>query len=135
MFLQRIRKYFEELHKFSFKNTPHVHDRNCCCRELEFEKACREAPYDESKPEGKVTFVGTPRANENGNAYGSIWAQAENGRRYTTICGHGGSMWLCLECAQASIEGKPIPRPEESIFKPRVSQEIDGQTVIDGRNL
>jgi hypothetical protein len=111
-----------------YKNPPHVHDKDCCCRELEYEASCRNVAYDESKPEGKITIMGTPSANEGGNAYGSIWAQAENGRRYTLMCGHGGSMWMCLGCAQAMIAGLPAPRPESNRFSPKPSQEVDGQS-------
>jgi hypothetical protein len=111
---------------------PHVHDANCCCRELEYERACREAPVDESIPDGKITFMGTPFANEHGNAYGSIWAQYENGKRMSVLCGHGGSMWCCLDCAQAFVSGKPAPRQETNrfsspSFRSLISQ-IDGET-------
>lgn len=42
------------------------------------------------------------------NAWGTVLS--EEGLPY--ICGHGGSQWLCEDCAEAILQGKP------SIIKP-----------------
>jgi len=40
------------------------------------------------------------------NAYGTVLHQDDNGKTYPIICGHGGSMWLCPECADALLKEK-----------------------------
>ncbi len=37
------------------------------------------------------------------NAYGLVTAQMSNGQIGSVICGHGGSMWLCRNCADSII--------------------------------
>ncbi len=52
-------------------------------------------------------FVGTPRITEakyGNNAYGSVLAEHTDGSRIGVMCGHGGSAWLCLECAEKIIK-------------------------------
>jgi len=40
------------------------------------------------------------------NAYGQVVYLKENGEQQSIICGHGGSMWYCLPCAEAALEGQ-----------------------------
>lgn len=40
------------------------------------------------------------------NYYGRILLEQEDGERLPVICGHGGSMWLCKECALAIQRGE-----------------------------
>ncbi len=54
-----------------------------------------------------VRYVGTPRitASEYGaNAYGSVLAEHSDGNRTGVVCGHGGSAWLCLKCAEEMMK-------------------------------
>src|SRR3990167_2975809 len=77
---------------------------------LDFEKETN-ASRKSVEGVGKITWHGIPSANAYGNAYGSIWGEHENGVKTTVICGHGGSMWMCLNCAQATISGTPLIKP------------------------
>ena len=50
-----------------------------------------------------LRYIGIPQvtASEYGdNAFGSILAEYDDGSRIGVICGHGGSAWLCLKCAE-----------------------------------
>ena len=38
------------------------------------------------------------------NAYGSVMSQEADGSLIPVICMHGGSRWLCLECAKKLME-------------------------------
>ena len=53
-----------------------------------------------------VRYVGIPHvtASEYGqNAFGSVLAEYDDGSRVGVICGHGGSEWLCLSCAEKLV--------------------------------
>ena len=57
-----------------------------------------------------MRYVGEPRvtASENGqNAYGSVLSEYSDGARIGVMCGHGGSAWLCLTCAQKLVAKSP----------------------------
>jgi hypothetical protein len=41
---------------------------------------------------------------DNRNAFGTVLAQMADGQLGPVICGHGGSMWLCAQCAQAILQ-------------------------------
>ncbi len=50
-----------------------------------------------------VNFVGNPRITDSkygDNAFGSVLSLHSNGDKLGVICGHGGSAWLCLKCAE-----------------------------------
>jgi len=50
-----------------------------------------------------VKFVGKAEITFNqygANAYGSVLAENDDGSKFPVICGHGGSAWLCLKCAE-----------------------------------
>ena len=50
-----------------------------------------------------LRYIGKPyvTSSRHGlNAYGSLLAELDDGSHVGIICGHGGSCWLCLECAQ-----------------------------------
>lgn len=60
--------------------------------------------YDGSKPIGRPIRIITNEVltrNSNGhvNAFGSVLSEYDSGHRLPFICGHGGSAWLCPECA------------------------------------
>ena len=61
-----------------------------------------------TRPNAKfIQYVGQPHitASKYGvNAYGSVLAEYDDGSRMGVICGHGGSAWLCLTCAQECME-------------------------------
>mgnify|MGYP001614360756 FL=1 len=53
-----------------------------------------------------VRYVGEPRVTASGygaNAFGSVLAEYSDGSRIGVMCGHGGSAWLCLSCAQKML--------------------------------
>jgi len=66
----------------------------------------------ETKPGATfVRYVGVPQitASEHGfNAFGSILAEYSDGSKLGVMCGHGGSAWLCLECANKISRGEKI---------------------------
>jgi hypothetical protein len=64
----------------------------------------------------KVGLVGEPRANHEGNAFGSILMEYDDGTRLGFTCEHGGSMWLCLECARKGMERQS--RRQQSLLNP-----------------
>jgi len=50
-----------------------------------------------------VRYVGEPHITDSRygqNAFGSVLAEYSDGSRIGVICGHGGSAWLCLDCAK-----------------------------------
>lgn len=52
--------------------------------------------------------------NRRENAYGTVVMKNFSGKDLPAICGHGGSMWLCLDCAEHMIKAgfslkKPCP--------------------------
>ena len=53
-----------------------------------------------------VKFVGTAHITDctyGSNAYGSVLAEYDDGSKLGVMCGHGGSAWLCLECAKQCL--------------------------------
>lgn len=101
--------------KFNIKNIP-VNDRPSgghtysickkCFKEGKLPKSFFEL-YGISRnisPETKfIKFAGNAKITDNkygNNAYGSILAEYSDGRRIGVICGHGGSAWLCIKCAE-----------------------------------
>lgn len=53
-----------------------------------------------------VKYVGVPDVTDGAygaNAYGSVLAEYDDGNRIGVTCGHGGSAWLCLDCAKQII--------------------------------
>ncbi|MBD3405050.1 MAG: hypothetical protein GF411_02805 [Candidatus Lokiarchaeota archaeon] len=52
----------------------------------------------------EIGVCGTPHITGYGhNAYGSVLAVYDNGARLAITCQHGGSGYLCLECAKAIV--------------------------------
>lgn len=47
-----------------------------------------------------VKFIGVPEILYGTNAYGSVLAENDDGSKISVICGHGGSAWLCFNCAR-----------------------------------
>ena len=67
------------------------------------EKMGARGPTSDITPRTFVRFEGAPSvtASECGlNAFGSVVACYNDGSRTSVICGHGGSEWLCLDCAK-----------------------------------
>lgn len=54
-----------------------------------------------------VKFIGSPQITESrygSNAFGSVLALYDDNSRIPVICMHGGSAWLCYECAVKLIK-------------------------------
>jgi hypothetical protein len=60
----------------------------------------KESPFRKQLPEDSLAA---------GNAYGTLVEIESDGKMLPYICGHGGSMWLCPECADAIAGGNPLP--------------------------
>ena len=53
---------------------------------------------------GGPNSEGIVKSREHGNQFGLVVAIEEDGRELPINCGHGGSCWLCLECAEEALE-------------------------------
>lgn len=56
-----------------------------------------------------VQFIGDPCLTDTRhgqNAFGSVLAEYSNGAHIGVTCEHGGSGWLCLECAQKCVDNQ-----------------------------
>ena len=54
-----------------------------------------------------VRYIGNPEVTDSEyglNAYGSILVEYDDSSRLPVICGHGGSAWLCFECAKNIVK-------------------------------
>ena len=71
---------------------------------LDFEAKCIESAKGLDGLGQVWSYSGTPKANSFGNAYGSIRVLYKTGAFTPVICEHGGSMWLCLDCAEKIIQ-------------------------------
>lgn len=89
------------------------------------------AHLEASKPEPRPSYVRVTssriRAKSGvwhpSNAFGLVLAlEGRKGRTKAIYCGHGGDTWLCLDCAQAIVEGRRLPGkpcPKHSGPKPK----------------
>ena len=58
-----------------------------------------------------IRYVGKPQITDGSyglNAFGSIVAEYDDGSRLAVCCSHGGSEWLCLECAIKGIRDQSV---------------------------
>ena len=53
----------------------------------------------------KINSMGTLALK---NAYGELVFVEEDGTELLVICGHGGSMWLCRECKDKTLENQKL---------------------------
>lgn len=66
--------------------------------------------------ESRRNLMKYERANSHVNAYGFVVTYDEPSQKFIpVICGHGGSMWLCPECAKHIVEHdkKLLPLKED----------------------